>query len=100
MDILICDEPAARSGRAPEGRPAGTAPTWLGDDIGCDLVFDEGDAVPKLQLAFFQSLQSQQVRSGRLMQRVDRRIEIPVLLLQPCELGFEFALIFLGHDLC
>jgi len=32
------------------------------------------------------------------MQRIDRRVEIAVLLLQPCELGFEFALIFVGHD--
>ena len=33
------------------------------------------------------------------MQSIDRRIEIAVLLLQPCELRFEFALVFLGHDL-
>ena len=32
------------------------------------------------------------------MQRIDRRVEIAVFLLQPCELGFEFALIFVGHD--
>jgi hypothetical protein len=31
------------------------------------------------------------------MQGIDRRVEIAVLLLQPCELGFEFALIFVGH---
>ena len=73
--------------------------TSLGDNVGCDLVFDEGDAVAKLQFAFLQSLQPQQIRSGRLMQSIDRRIEIAVLLLQPCELGFEFALVFLGHGL-
>ena len=31
------------------------------------------------------------------MQCIDRGVEIAVFLLQPCELGFEFALIFVGH---
>src|SRR5437762_12438796 len=70
-----------------------------GDDVGCDLVFDEGDAVAQLQLALLQPLQPQQVRRRRLMQRVDRRIEITMLLLQPGELVFELALIFVGHGL-
>jgi hypothetical protein len=67
------------------------------NDIGRDLVFDEGDAVAQLQLALLQPLQPQQIRRWRLMQSIDRRVEIAVLLLQPCELGFEFALIFVGH---
>src|SRR5690348_1483235 len=54
-----------------------------GDDVGCDLVFDEGDAVTQLQLALLQPLQPQQVGGRRLMQRIDRRVEIAVLLLQP-----------------
>jgi hypothetical protein len=32
------------------------------------------------------------------MQCIDRSIEVAVFLLQSCELGFEFALIFVGHD--
>ena len=68
-----------------------------GDDIRRDLVFDEGDAVAQLQLAFLQPLQPQQVRRRRLMQRVDRCVEIAVLLLQPGEFVFELALIFVGH---
>jgi hypothetical protein len=70
----------------------------LRNDIRRDLVFDEGDAVAQLQLALLQPLQPQQIWRGRLMQGIDRRVEIAVLLLQPCELGFEFALIFVGHD--
>ena len=70
----------------------------LRNDVRRDLVFDEGDAVAQLQLAFLQPLQPQQVRRRRLMQRVDRRVEIAVLLLQPCELAGELALIFVGHD--
>jgi hypothetical protein len=68
-----------------------------GDDIGRDLVFDEGDAIAQLQFAFLQPLQPQQVRRRRLMQRVDRRIEITMLLLQPGELVFKLALIIVGH---
>ena len=71
----------------------------LGDDIRRDLVFDEGDAVAQLQLALLQPLQPQQIRRRRLMQRVDRRIEIAMLLLQPGKLVFELALIFVGHGL-
>src|SRR3977135_4227489 len=69
----------------------------LGNNIRRDLVFDEGDAVAQLQLALLQPLQPQQIWRGRLMQRIDRGVEIAVLLLQPCELGFEFALILVGH---
>ena len=69
----------------------------LGNDVRRDLVFDEGDAVAQLQFAFFQPLQPQQIWRGRLVQGIDRRVEIAVLLLQPGELGFEFALIFVGH---
>jgi hydrophobic/amphiphilic exporter-1 (mainly G- bacteria), HAE1 family len=60
-------------------------------------IVDEGDAVTQLQLAFLQPLQPQQVRRRRLMQRIDRRIEIAMLLLQPGELGFKLALIIFGH---
>jgi len=68
-----------------------------GNDIRRDLVFDEGDAVSQLQFALLEPLQPQQVGRRRLMQSIDRRVEIAVLLLQPRELGFEFALIFVGH---
>jgi hypothetical protein len=59
---------------------AAHTPRRSGDDVGRDLVFDEGDAVAQLQLALLQSLQPQQIRGGRLMQRIDRRVEIAVLL--------------------
>ena len=71
--------------------------TELGNDVRCYLVLDEGDAIAQLQLAFFQPLQAQQIWRGRLVQGINRRVEIAVLLLQPGELSFEFALIFVGH---
>src|SRR5215813_2066013 len=69
-----------------------------GDDVGRDLVFDEGDAVAQLQLAFLQPLQPQKIGCGRLMQRIDRRVEIAMLLLQPRQFSMQLALIFVGHD--
>jgi hypothetical protein len=77
--------------------PQTLAPPRSGNDIRRDLVFDEGDAVAQLQLALLQPLQPQQIRRRRLVQRVDRRIEIAMLLLQPGKLVFELALIFVGH---
>ena len=71
--------------------------TKLCNNIRRNLVFDESDTVAQLKLALLQPLQPQQIRRGRLMQGIDRRVEIAVLLLQPCELGFEFAFIFVGH---
>src|SRR6476620_2560895 len=68
-----------------------------GNNVGRDLVFDEGDSVAQLQLALFQPLQSQKIRRRRLLQRVNRRVEIAVLLLQSREFGVKFALIFVGH---
>ena len=69
-----------------------------GDDVGRDLVFDEGDTVAQQQLALLQPLEPQQVGGRRLMQCIDRRIEVSVFLLQPGELGFELALVFVNHD--
>src|ERR1700736_1383366 len=71
--------------------------TKLRNDIRRDLVFNERDAVAQLQLALLQPLQPQQIRRGRLMQGIDRRVEVAVLLLQSCALGFDVAPIFVGH---
>ena len=84
----------------PEGVRFGEA-AWQaqrsGDDVRRDLIFDEGDPVAQLQFAFFQPLQPQEVRRRRLMQRIDRRIEIAMLLLQAGELVLKLALIIVGH---
>lgn len=74
-------------------------PIALGDDVRRDLILDEGDAVAQLQLALLQALQPQQIRRRRLMQGIDRRVEIPVLLLQPRKFSLQLALIFVGHGL-
>jgi hypothetical protein len=97
----FCSKRVKPFGRQPAGiflRGRANAPRRSGDDVGRDLVFDEGDAVAQLQLALLQSLQPQQIGGGRLMQRIDRRVEIAVLLLQPRQLGMQLALIFVSHD--
>jgi hypothetical protein len=87
-------------GKVTPGCRSFVGPLKLGDDIRRNLILDKGDAVAQLQFAFFQTLQPQEVRRRRLMQGIYRRVEIAVLLLQPCKLGFEFALILVGHDVC
>lgn len=39
----------------------------LGDNVGSELVFDEGDAIAEPQFAFFQPLNLQEVRPRRLL---------------------------------
>jgi hypothetical protein len=89
-----------RSQKVTPGCRSFVGPIKLGDDIGRNLILDEGDTVAQLQFAFLQTLQPQEIRRRRLMQGIYRRVEIAVLLLQPCKLGFEFALILVGHDVC
>src|ERR1700748_1979179 len=96
MFLFCSQKSSSRRLTAPEFLQPGRARS--GDDVWRDLVFDEGDAVAKLQLALLQPLQPQQVGGRRLMQRIDRRVEIAVLLLQPGELSVQLALIFVGHD--
>jgi len=71
-----------------------------GDDVGGNLVFDEGDPVAELELALLQPLQAEQVGRRRLMQCIDRRVEIAVLLLQPGQFGLQHALVIVSHDAC
>jgi len=86
------------AGRFP--RPKGAAGIkTLSDNVGRYLIFDERDAVAQLQFPLLQSLQSQQIGRGRLMQGIDRGVQVAVFLLQPCELVFELPLIFVGHDI-
>lgn len=82
----------------------GVAPVFAGrerrsgDDVRGDLVFEEGNPVAQLQLAFFQPLQLQQVRRGRMVQSLDCGIKVTMLLLQPGQLEGEFVIVLFGHD--
>src|SRR4029078_7175594 len=69
------------------------------DDVGRELILDEGDAVAQLQLALLQALNLDDIRSGRSLQRRDRSVEITMLLLQAQQLGPKLDFLLLGHRL-
>src|ERR1700736_4300350 len=67
------------------------------DDVGGELVFDEGDAVAQEQLALFEPLHLERVGADRVLQRADGGVEVPVLLLQAHERRAELAFFLFGH---
>lgn len=52
----------------------------LRDDVRGQLILDEADAVAQLELALLQALNLQKIRPGGTVQRLDRGIEVAVLL--------------------
>jgi hypothetical protein len=69
----------------------------LGDDVGGELVFDEGDAVAQEKLALFQPLHLERVGADRVLQSADGGIEVPMLLLQAHERPAKLAFFLFGH---
>ena len=57
-----------------------------GDDVRRQLVFEPGELVAQQQLALLEPLHLQLIRLPSVAQRLDRRIEIAVLLAQPLDL--------------
>ena len=55
-----------------------------------------------MQFALLQALQTQQIGRGRMVQRIDRRIEVAMLLLEPRQFCTEIVIIIhevrLGFD--
>src|SRR5271165_4470159 len=60
-----------------------------GDDVWHQLVFQPGELVAQQELAFLQSLQLQLVGLTGPAQRLDRRVEIAMLLAQPLDASDE-----------
>jgi hypothetical protein len=92
--------PPAKCWRAPtppctrakrNGGAAAAGSFALRDDVGRQLVFDEGDAVAQLQLALLQPLDLDDVGAGQPLQRRDRGIEVAMLLLQARQLRPKLA---------
>src|SRR5437660_8484299 len=67
------------------------------DDVGGELVLDEGDAVAQEQLALFEPLHLERIGADRVLQRADGGVEVPVLLLQAHERRAELAFFLFGH---
>src|SRR5688572_13439627 len=65
------------------------------DDVRRELILDEGNPIPQDQLALLQPLNLQNVGAGRDLQRLDRGVEVAVLLQEarklPAELPFFLA---------
>jgi len=68
-----------------------------GDDVGGQLVLDEGDAIAELQFSLFQALNLQYVGAGGVLQGLDGDVEIPMLLHQPRQIGPELVFLLFGH---
>src|ERR1700730_4744872 len=74
-----------------------TPPRRSRDDVGGELVLDEGDAVAQEQLALFEPLHLERVGADGVLQRANGGIEVPVLLLQAHERRAELAFFLFGH---
>jgi hypothetical protein len=69
----------------------------LRNDIWRELVFDEGDAVAELQLAFLQPLNLDDVGTRRFLQRSNRRIEVTMLLQKAGKLHPKLVFFLFRH---
>jgi hypothetical protein len=69
----------------------------LSDNIGRQLIFERGNAVAQNELALLQSLNLQTVGGREIAERVDRRIEVAVLLPQPFEFRPQRCALLVGQ---
>jgi hypothetical protein len=96
-----------REGRSPGkviewGRPlfsvhAADATASLRDDVGGQLVLDEGDAVAQDQLALLEPLNLKEIGTRRHGERLDGGVEVAMLLLQARKLRAKFTLFVVCH---
>jgi hypothetical protein len=90
LGYVLSLEWAGRQGRkcAPRPRPSGIVAA-SGDDVRGQLVFEPGELVAQQKLAFLEPLQLELVGLTGVAQRLDRRVEVAVLLAQPLDLSDE-----------
>jgi hypothetical protein len=69
----------------------------LRNDVGRQLIFDVGDAVPELQFSLFEALDLNEVRTRRFLQRSNRGVEVAMLLLQARKLRPKLAFFLFRH---
>jgi hypothetical protein len=72
----------------------------LSDDIRGQGILDERDPVTEIEFALLQALNLDDILTGRGLQRLDRGIEVTVLLLQLRKLRPEFRLFLFCHICC
>ncbi len=71
----------------------------LGDNIGCQLVVEEGQSVAQEEFALLQPLNLQLVAFAHEFQRINGGIEIAVFLAQARRLGLESGPVFVTQSI-
>src|SRR5215216_8028985 len=94
-DCDSCPQRCSRAARV--AWPSDQRPSNSCDDIGRELVLDEGDAVAQNQLTLFQALDLQDVRPGNVVQRLDGSVEVAMLLPQASQRRLELAPFLVRH---
>lgn len=70
----------------------------LGDNVGGQLVFDLPDPVSQLKLALLEALHLEYVGAGCVVQGLDGRVQVPMLLAQPGQNAFELPSFRVAHS--
>jgi hypothetical protein len=78
-----------------EARPA--KPVRSRNDVGRELVLDEGNAIPQEQFALLQALHLKQIGARGTLKRPNRSIEVAVLLQQARKLRAKLAFFLWCH---
>src|SRR5258708_19675006 len=68
------------------------------NDVGRQLILEEGNSVAQNEFAFFQALNLDKVDTRDGLQRFDRSVKIAMLLPQPLELSLQLDFFFFGHS--
>jgi hypothetical protein len=68
-----------------------------GNDVRCQLIFDERDTIAQLQLLFFQSLDLKQIRTRGILQCGNRGIEVAMGLIELRKLSPQLAFFVFSH---
>ena len=91
VDVIRRGQPSLRSGAKAESAPLPRvqALTRSRDNVGRQLIFEARQLVPQQELSLLEPLDLQLVRLTGLSERLDRRIEIAMLLSQPLDLRGE-----------
>ena len=76
---------------------AGVGKVTSRNDVRRELVFDEGDSIAQLQLAFLQTLDLDDVGARRFLQRGNRGIQVAMLLQEARKLRPKLAFFLFRH---
>ena|SRR5580693_2120605 len=90
-------QPTCSPAPTPRCTPAKAERKGSRNDVRRKLVFDEGDAVAQLQLAFLQPLNLDDIGARRFLQCSDRGVEITMLLQEAPKLRPKLVFFVFRH---